>query len=60
MYIAVMTPFKIAYIDDETTLIEVTDIIIDVLFLFDILLSFFLAYFDKNQELVVDRRVSIR
>jgi hypothetical protein len=58
LYVAVSTPFKIAFIDDDhNTILYYIDMIIDILFFTDLISSFFVAYFDPHQELVIDRKV---
>ena len=48
LYIAVITPYKIAYFEKDILSYYIIDVIVDFLFLFDIILSFFGAYFNEN------------
>ena len=42
---------------DETTLLDVIEYIMDGFFFLDLLISFFSAYVDNNENLVIDRKV---
>ena len=57
MYVAIITPYKVAYFDEETMFLKLMDIILDIMFFIDMILSFFGAYFDKHKELVTNRKV---
>ena len=50
VYVATYVPYKIAFVDNTTTGGLVFDIIIDCLFLSDIIITFFSAYEDIKNE----------
>ena len=56
LYSSIVTPYKIAFIDDNT--LEEVDIAIDVLMVIDIIISFFSAYVDSEDNTVKNRKVS--
>jgi hypothetical protein len=56
IYTATVTPFKVCFLEDEPIHFVVLDFIIDFLFALDIAITCFLAYFDKNNKLVVDKK----
>ncbi|MCB0538038.1 MAG: hypothetical protein KDE33_11000 [Bacteroidetes bacterium] len=58
LYIALVTPYKVAYFDEDKGVFFYLDIAIDILFVIDIIMSFFVAYFNEHQELIVDRKVN--
>ena len=57
LYSTIITPYKIAFVKKEPIGWFIADIIVDLFFAVDIVLQFFTAYFDDNQELVTDRKV---
>ena len=46
--VAIFTPYKLAYIDDDDGPSELVDRFIDGLFGIDLIVSFFTAYFDEH------------
>ena len=48
----ILTPYKIAFVEKETTSLMVVDIFIDLFFLLDVFLNFFMAYYDSRYILV--------
>lgn len=48
LYVAIVTPFKVAYIDNEGIGWQSMDYLTDFVFIIDIFMTFFVAYFDKN------------
>ena len=57
LFTALVTPFRIAYYDDDPLGWIITNTLVDFLFAVDIILNFFSAYFDSNEELVTDKRL---
>jgi hypothetical protein len=56
IYTATVTPFRVAFYDVDSDFWIGLDIFIDSCFLLDIILNFFTAYFDAEDELVLDRK----
>jgi len=54
LYSAIFTPYNLAFSDSYTE--SVFDIIIDILFGVDLVLNFFCAYYDSEENLVKSRR----
>jgi potassium channel len=52
----IITPFRVAFYDQDTTLWIVLDSLVDFLFVVDIILNFFMAYFDEADHLISDKR----
>ena len=50
-----ITPLKACFLDDELAW-EVVDLVIDIVFLLDIVFTFFSAYYNTIEELVTDPR----
>ena len=57
LYSSVITPYKIAFKD--YTKEDISDIIIDVFLLIDIVLNFFCAYYDKEENLVKNHKLIV-
>lgn len=55
LYSVVTVPYRISFNDEEDIVIEIIDYITDSLFIVDIILSFFTAYYDKEENLVRNR-----
>ena len=53
---AIITPYRMAFVDDNSVSWMVTELVLDFLFFIDIILTFFSAYFDKLDVLVDNRR----
>ena len=53
----VFTPYKIAFVDDDSTYWNLLDSAIDFLFVIDIVLNFFMAYYDPKYILIDSRWV---
>ena len=53
---AIYTPYRLAYIDEESTAWVVSELGVDSFFLLDMLFSFFSAYYDATDVLVDARR----
>jgi hypothetical protein len=58
LFTSINTPFRIAFDDNVEKLAwNVIDQITDALFMLDIIINFFMAYYDINDELVTDRKI---
>ena len=55
MYTAIIMPFRIAFIETDSTFWKVLETIIDFLFLLDIVVIFNVGYNDENEDLINDR-----
>ena len=55
LYSSVVTPYKIAFKENNTKE-DTSDIIIDLILLIDIILNFFCAYYDKEENLVKNHK----
>ena len=55
MYTAIIMPFRIAFIETDSTFWKVLETIIDFLFLLDIVVTFNVGYNDENEDLINDR-----
>jgi hypothetical protein len=56
LYSSIVTPYKIAFIDGSDSL-EILDIIFDVLFSIDVIINFFAAYVDNEDNVIKNRNV---
>ena len=56
IYSAVVLPYRIAFIDIDSTEMLILDFIFDSLFTLDIFLSFFSAYVDNEDNVVKNRK----
>lgn len=56
-YAGLALPFKTAFIDDQTNGERFLDLGIDILFLIDIIINFFSAYYDNEENLITDKKV---
>lgn len=53
-----MLPYEIAFVDDETVVQDsLLDIIFNILLAIDIILNFFSAYLDNEENVVKNRKV---
>jgi len=50
-------PVRIAFIEDDIVFWVVIDWIVDALFLLDIFVNFFSAYFDQEDNLITNKKV---
>jgi hypothetical protein len=48
VYISIVTPFRLAFIDDDSKTYEIFDNIINAFFALDMIFNFFMAYFDAD------------
>ena len=56
LYSAIVIPYKIAFVDIDN--FAEIDIMCDILFAFDILINFFSAFMDNEDNLVRNRKVN--
>jgi hypothetical protein len=54
MVVSIIAPYRLAYVDDDSRAYEIADNIINVVFLVDLILNFFMAYFNKEQEIIIN------
>lgn len=57
IFTAIITPFRLAFSSSDDRTWSVINYVIDITFFLDIILTFFSAYEDENEELVHDRCV---
>lgn len=56
LYTAVVTPYRVCFVQETTTAWMVAETCVDCCFMLDVLLTFFTAYQDEELNLVVSRR----
>ena len=56
LYVAIIMPVRLAFADDSPAW-EAFDWIIDAIFLGDLVVTFFSAYFDSSYRLIIDHKV---
>ena len=57
MYAAIVMPYRIAFVSEESEGYIVIDYIIDGLFMMDVIVNLLSAYYDENDELIVSKKV---
>jgi hypothetical protein len=57
LYAVIIMPVQLAFANEALTW-EVLDLVLDAIFLGDIIVTFFSAYLDSNYRLVTDRKVN--
>lgn len=55
VYTAFITPIRLAFIDNDNYNWNAVEIVVDILFFFDILITFNSAYYNEEGVLIVDR-----
>lgn len=62
VYSAWASPFELAFGKVATGSLEPVDLVVDVFFIVDIILTFFVAYLDKSTYLLVDdhKKIALR
>ena len=50
-----MSPYSVAFLDETNWILFGIDLFVDSVFLIDIFVNFFIAYYDKNYKLVDNR-----
>ena len=56
MYATIITPYRIAFYDIDSIGWIIADTTVDLLFLADLILNFFFAYYDEDEKLIYDRK----
>lgn len=56
IYTATVTPFRIAFVDEDPIGWFIFDLTVDCLFFMDVLVNMFLAYYDDEMNIVVERK----
>ena len=57
LFIAVVTPYRIAFIDIDSLDWVLIDLAVDIIFAIDIILNFLTAYFDDDDNLITSRKI---
>ena len=55
-YTATVVPYKAVFMVEEPLAFFIIDILVDLIFLGDIVITCFLAYYDKENDLVTSKR----
>lgn len=58
LFSCAVTPYRLAFVDPEDESFDwfITNTVIDVMFLLDIILTFFTAFYDQDFVLVINRK----
>lgn len=56
IFTAISTPYRLAFTESDDLTWIIINYIVDALFAIDMILCFFTAYDDENEDLVHDRR----
>lgn len=56
-YAATVIPFRVAFVEVDSDEWIIFDYVVDAIFMFDILINFFSAYYDEEENIVTDRKV---
>ena len=56
-YAGIVTPFLISFYPNETIGWKIINYCVDVLFMIDLIINFFSAYYDDEENLITDRFV---
>ncbi len=59
-YTTLVTPFKIAFVENDSLFWFLTDFFVDFVFGVDIILNFFTAYYDDDYNLITDQSIIIK
>ena len=54
-YTALITPYQVAFIE-YSSVWEIIDLTLDLLFAMDVIINCFTAYFDHEDNLIIDRK----
>ena len=57
IYTTVVTPYRIAFVEEDSLVWETVSYFIDFLFFLDIVFSFFTANYNSDDDLIVDKNV---
>jgi potassium voltage-gated channel Eag-related subfamily H member 8 len=53
---SIITPYRIAFTEDETLGWTIFDLFVDSIFLIDLVATFFTAYYNNEDDLITDRK----
>ena len=56
LFTAIATPYRIAFFDVDELGWLIADSIVDFIFFIDIILNFFMAFYNSDEEVVDDRK----
>ena len=58
---ALVLPYRVSFVDDTSDwgVYDIIEMAMNGIFFFDIILNFFTAYYDVNENLVLDKKVLI-
>lgn len=56
LYTFTATPYTIAFLNDPSWILVAIDFFVDFVFLIDIVINFFIAYYDSNYKLVDNKK----
>lgn len=57
VYTALVMPVRITFFDDSIVAWVVCDWVLDIIFMVDIVINFFSAYFDSEENLIAEKKV---
>ena len=57
IYSAIVTPYRIAFIDVDSTFYDYFDLFIDFCFFIDLITNFFTAYINRDENVIKNRKV---
>lgn len=55
-YTVTVTPYRVAFVEDDDLIWTVLDLVVDGLFGIDVVVNFFTPYFDVSESLIVDKK----
>lgn len=58
-YAATIIPFRISFIENDDEEWVICDYVVDSLFMFDIIVVFFSAYYDREENLIINKKVTL-
>lgn len=56
IYTATILPYRVCFVETTDTFYEIFDLLMNIIFGLDILISFFSAYYDEDNILVTNNR----
>ena len=60
MYAAIIMPYKVAFVDYENFAWDIFDYCVDIMFFLDVIVNLLTSYYDNEENLVTDRKVTIK
>ena len=57
IYTTFVTPFRISFVEDESLAWTIIDNIVDFFYFADVILNFFSAIYDHDDDLIIDRTI---